>query len=277
MTVVALINDTVGTLIAAHYRDPFVKVGSIISTGCNAAYIEECRRIPKLEDRGLPEDAKVIINTEYGAFDCDRKILPFTPFDYQMDKQSLRPGTQLYEKMMAGLYVGEILRLILVTLHEEGKLFQGQDNTRLRKENVVEASFLSVAEMDFSHDLDDMKAEFQDSLGLTPNMEELKICRYLIGLVATRAARVYSCGIAAICKKNNLHKCHIGVDGSVFHKYVGFKDRAAQGLRDIFDWSPHEVDRISLCSSEDGSSAGAALAAALTLGGAGEKSSVDCL
>ncbi|KAH2710696.1 hypothetical protein KXW03_007324, partial [Aspergillus fumigatus] len=39
--VVALVNDTVGTLFAAAYRDQEVKIGSIASTGCNAAYMEE--------------------------------------------------------------------------------------------------------------------------------------------------------------------------------------------------------------------------------------------
>lgn len=271
MTVVALINDTTGTLIASHYRDPQVRVGSIFSTGCNAAYMEECRNIPKLEGCGLPEDAKVVINTEYGAFDNDRKILPFTPFDYQIDRQSLRPGTQIFEKMVAGLYIGEMLRLILVTLHEEGMLFQGQDITRLRKENSLEASFLSIAEMDISTDLGDMREEFEDTLSLSPSVHELKICRYLIGLVVTRAAHLFACGIAAICKKNKLRKCHVGVDGSVFNKYSGLKDRAAQALRDIFDWPSREVDLISLNPSEDGSGVGAALAASLAINGVGKK------
>ncbi|KAJ5984880.1 hypothetical protein N7522_012076 [Penicillium canescens] len=77
LKVVALINDTTGTLVAPHYRDPQVTIGSIFSTGCNAAYMEECRFIPKLRGSGLPEDASVIINTEYGAFD-ERQVLPLT-------------------------------------------------------------------------------------------------------------------------------------------------------------------------------------------------------
>jgi hexokinase len=56
-----------------------MKVGSIFSTGCSAAYMEDCRNIPKMQ--GLSDDAKVVINTEYGAFDNDRKVLPVTPFD----------------------------------------------------------------------------------------------------------------------------------------------------------------------------------------------------
>ena len=249
--VVALINDTSGTLVASHYRNPQVKIGSISSTGCNAAYMEDCRDIPKLRDADLPEDAIVIINTEFGAFDNERKVLPLAPFDHQIDRQSARPGTQIYEKMVAGLYMGEMLRLILLTMHEEGKMFKGQDVTQLRTENALEASFLSVAEVDISDGLTDMKAEFAEKLGLQTTLDELKTCRYLIGLLATRAARLYSCGIAAICKKKNIRQCHVGVDGAVFNKYSMFKGRASQGLREIFDWPPGELDLIVLNAAED--------------------------
>ncbi|KAJ5662842.1 Hexokinase [Penicillium longicatenatum] len=237
--IVALLNDTTGTLIASHYRDPKVKLGSFFSTGCNAAYMEERKLIRKIEGAALPEKATVIINTEYGAFDNDRKVLPFTPFDSQVD------GT-------SGWYLD---------------FFKGQDITRLRHEKSLEASFLSVAELDLSEDLDDMREEFEGSLSLSPDLNDLKVCRYLIGLVATRAARLYACGIAAICKKKNIKRCHVGVDGSVFNKSSGFKGRAAQGLRDIFDWPPDEQELIALNPSEDGSSVGAALAAALIIEG----------
>lgn len=260
-----MLNDTVGTLVASHYRDPQVKIGSIFSTGCNAAYMEDCSNIPKLQDAGLPEDATVIINTEYGAFDNERKVLPLTPFDHQIDRQSSRPGTQIYEKMVAGLYIGEMLRLIMLTLHEKGVLFKDQDVTRLRVENALEASFLSIAELDISEGLSDMKDEFQEKLGLETTLDELKACRYLIGLIATRAARLYACGIAAICKKKNMRQCHVGVDGAVFSKYSMFKGRTAQGLREIFDWQPGEVDLIALNAAEDGSGVGAALVASLSI------------
>ncbi|KGO74277.1 Hexokinase, N-terminal [Penicillium italicum] len=262
---VALVNDTAGTLIASRYRDPQVKIGSIFSTGCNAAYMEECRLIPKLRDSGLPEDATVIINTEYGSFDNEGKVLPLTPFDRQIDDESAHPGRQIYEKMVAGLYIGEMLRLVLLKMHEGGLLFKGQDVSRLQTANALETSFLSTVEMDMSESLTDMKEEFKESLNLELSLEELKACRLLIGLIAMRAARLYACGIAAICKKKGIRQCHVGVDGSVFSKYSMLKGRATQGLRDIFGWDENRLDMIALNSAEDGSGVGAALVASLTL------------
>lgn len=227
--------------------------------------MEECRNIPKLQDSGLAEDAKMIINTEYGAFDNDRKILPLTPFDRQIDENSARPGTQIYEKMVSGLYIGEMLRLVVVTLSEEGKLFKGQDISRLGRANAVDATFLSIAELDTSEGLKETREEFEENFGLSPELEDLKICRYLISLISKRAARLYACGIAAICKKNNTCNCHVGVDGAVFNKYSGFKWRASQALREIFDLAPEDFDLIALNPSEDGSGVGAALAAVLAL------------
>jgi hexokinase len=167
--------------------------------------------------------------------------------------------------MVSGLYIGEMLRLVMVKLHEEGRLFQDKDITRLRESNVVDATFLSIAEIDTSEGLDDMRKEFEGLFNFSPAVDEMKVCRYLTGLIATRAARLYACGIAAICKRNNIRECHVGVDGSVFNKNSGFKDRASQGLRDILDWPVGEIDLIALNASEDGSGVGAALAASLAL------------
>jgi hexokinase len=228
--------------------------------------MEECRLIPKLRGSGLPEDATVIINTEYGAFDNERKVLPLTSFDRQLDAESAHPGTQIYEKMVAGLYIGEMLRLAMLAMYEKGILFKGQDVSRLRTANSLETSFLSSIEMDISAGLADMKEVFKERLNLDLSTDELKVCRHLIGLIAMRAARLYACGIAAICKKKGIRQCHVGVDGSVFSKYSMLKGRAVQGLRDIFDWDPERLDLIALNSAEDGSGVGAALVASLSLG-----------
>jgi hexokinase len=88
-------------------------------------------------------------------------------------------------------------------------------------------------------------------------------------LIGTRAARLSSCGVAAICKKKGYESCHVGADGSVFNKYPHFKARGAKALREILDWpeksDPKEEDPIEILPAEDGSGVGAALIAALTL------------
>lgn len=142
----ALINDTTGTLIASAYTDSEMKIGCIFGTGCNAAYMENAGSIPKLAHMNLPPDTPMAINCEWGAFDNDHKVLPRTKYDAIVDEESPRPGQQAFEKMIAGLYLGEIFRLVLVDLHEAHHIFEGQDISKLKKPYTLDSSFLSAVE-----------------------------------------------------------------------------------------------------------------------------------
>lgn len=106
-------------------------------------------------------------------------------------------------------------------------------------------------------------------MNITCTPPELELIRRLAELIGTRAARLSSCGVAAICKKKDYKSCHVGADGSVFNKYPHFKARGAQALREILDWpektNATEEDPVEILAAEDGSGVGAALIAALTL------------
>lgn len=143
-----MINDTTGTLIASAYTDTEMKIGCIFGTGCNAAYMENVGSIPKLAHMDLDPDLPMAINCEWGAFDNEHKILPRTQYDVVVDNDSPRPGQQAFEKMIAGLYLGELFRLVLVDLHDKKdvKIFEGQDIVKLRKAYSLDASFLSAIE-----------------------------------------------------------------------------------------------------------------------------------
>ncbi len=105
---------------------------------------------------------------------------------------------------------------------------------------------------------------FHRDLLIAATKPELELCRRLAELIGTRSARLSACGVAAICKKKSMERCHVGADGSVFEKYPHFRQRGAQALREILDWTTRE-DPVVLHTSEDGSGVGAAVIAALTL------------
>lgn len=248
-----------------------MKIGCIFGTGCNAAYMENCGSIPKLAHMKLPPDALMAINCEWGAFDNEHKVLPRTQYDIIIDKESPRPGQQAFEKMIAGLYLGEIFRLVLLDLHEhqDCKIFEGQDVSKLKKPYSMDAGFLAAIEEDPFENLSDTEILFQNTLGIVVTKPELELCRRLAELIGTRAARLSACGVAAIAKKKGWSSCHVGADGSVFNKYPHFKLRGAQALKEILDWPASKGrgknDPIEILPAEDGSGVGAALIAALTL------------
>ncbi|KAI5298794.1 hexokinase A [Ascosphaera atra] len=265
--VAALINDTTGTMIASAYTDSETKIGCIFGTGVNAAYMENAGSIPKIASYNLPPDTPVAINCEYGAFDNEHIVLPLTKYDHIIDRDSPRPGQQAFEKMTAGLYLGEIFRLAVLDMIENKKvpIFQGQDITALQKPYCLDSSFLAFIEEDPFENLEETHYLIEKHLNLHADRPELELFRRLAELIGTRAARLSTCGIAAICTKKNITHCHVGADGSVFNKYPHFKERQARALRDIFEWPEGEPDRIVCTAAEDGSGVGAALIAALTL------------
>lgn len=276
--VVALINDTTGTLVASMYTDSEAKMGLIFGTGVNGAYYESIKDIPKLEGRledDITPDMPMAINCEYGSFDNEHAVLPRSRFDITLDKESPRPGQQSFEKMISGYYLGELLRLILVELADEKKvMFEGQDLTKLHEKFIMDTSFPARIEEDPFENLSDVLDLFQEHLNIQTTIGERKVIRRLSELLGERSARLSVCGIAAICKKRGYKTAHCAADGSVYEKYPYFKERAAQGLRDIFGWAEGEEDPVVIVAAEDGSGVGAAVIAALTENRLKEKKSV---
>lgn len=252
----ALVNDTTGALIASHYNDPDTIIGAIFGTGCNAAYMES--NVPKLKS----DVKQMAINCEYGAFDNDHKVLPRTKYDVQIDKESPRPDEQAFEKMSAGLYLGEIYRLILLDLHEQELLFVGQDMSRFEEPYALDTGFLSGLEDD---EIAQSNKRFQD-WSVEPSKAEMEILVRLAEIVTVRGARLCACGVGAIVRKQGLTKGHIAADGSVANKHPKFKDRWSEALGEILSWK--KGDRpIIMTSAEDGSGVGAAIISALVKSG----------
>ncbi|GAA5962917.1 hypothetical protein JCM8115_007040 [Rhodotorula mucilaginosa] len=268
---VALINDTTGTLIASSYVDQATRAGIIFGTGCNAAYMEKVANIPKIKHLNLPEDAEMAINCEWGAFDSTtHEHLPRTSYDVHIDETSNKPGEQAFEKMIAGLYLGEIFRLIMCEMIDEGILFLGQETYKVEKPFVFDTAFLSLIESDPTDELLTVTGLFTHFFSLDTTIAERQFMRRLATLIGTRAARLSACGIAAIVSKQGLldeisdpktQTIGIATDGSLYNKYPKFPQRLEEGLVDIFG---EKGRAIKTYHAEDGSGVGAAVIAAMT-------------
>lgn len=278
VNLVAVVNDTTGAMIASAYHDPKTVIGGIFGTGCNAAYMDKIGNIPKLKDVDLDPETPMAINCEYGAFDNSRSILPTTKYDKQIDEDSPRPGEQAFEKLSAGLYLGEIYRLIVVDLHSRNLFFTDQDIKKLKEPYSINTEFLSFVEDDSSPSLQKSANRFAKEFNVQITQPELKFSQDLAHIIAIRGARLCATGIAAICRHQGIKEGHVAADGSVANKHPKFKQRWGEALGEILDWTDKDrkkkddsgddddqVGPIVMTSAEDGSGVGAAVIAAMTL------------
>lgn len=143
LNVVAIVNDTVGTMMSCGYEDSRCEVGLIVGTGTNACYMEELQNVAAVAG----DSGHMCINMEWGAFGDDGSLdLLRTCFDANVDQASINPGKQSFEKMISGMYLGEIVRHILLHLTSLGVLFRGQQTQRLQTRDIFKTKFLSEIE-----------------------------------------------------------------------------------------------------------------------------------
>lgn len=166
--------------------------------------------------------------------------------------------------MIAGLYLGEIFRLILCELIDQGDLFLGQNTYKLEKAYAFDTAFLSLLESDPTDELLMAIGIFNHFFGLETTIEERQFFRELAKLIGTRSARLSACGIAAIVSKMGYleNGCSVGADGSLYSKYPGFAKRLETALVDIFGEAGR---KITTHPAEDGSGVGSAIIAAMTV------------
>lgn len=93
-----------GTVGEKNREDSSTRIGVILGTGTNAAYVERVKNLKTTH--GLPLDDVVVINTEWGGFGSGQPgTLPLTQVDVDIDRASPNPGEQWFEKLIVGFFV----------------------------------------------------------------------------------------------------------------------------------------------------------------------------
>lgn len=262
VTVSALVNDTVGTLLASAYQSGGRSVlGGIFGTGTNGAYLEAGVKV-----NGVAQS--MVINTEWGGYDNERAALPINPFDSAVDRCDIRPRTQAFEKMISGMYLGEISRVVLVYLIDHNALFNGYSSARLNTPYAFLAEYMSAAEV---QSVAEVKKLLVEDVGVPAEHvsdADVETVRRVCCAVSTRAARLSGIAIAAVLVRTgtlawdgtsaNEVPIVLGFDGSVIEHYAHFQERVLETLRGIFG---DAASRIHITVVKDGSGVGAALGA----------------
>ncbi|EGS23016.1 uncharacterized protein CTHT_0014980 [Thermochaetoides thermophila DSM 1495] len=293
--VAALVNDTVGTLMARSYTSPGKTgaiLGAIFGTGTNGAYVEKLSKLKKpLAGEYDNSTGEMVINTEWGSFDNQLNVLPNTKWDDALDKSSVNPGVQMYEKRVSGMFLGEILRLVLVDLIKDPKisLFRDENsnsndwhstttiaqNSGIYRQWGLDTSIMSVAAADNTPELSILRQELETVLQIyAPSLEDAQAFKAIANAIGRRAARLSAVAIAAIVLHSGKlsdpaykdEPIDIGVDGSLVEHYPYFRDMIFEALRAVEGIGEEGAKRIRIGIAKDGSGVGAALIALIAAG-----------
>ncbi|XP_019721499.1 hexokinase-2-like isoform X2 [Hippocampus comes] len=256
---IAMVNDTVGTMMSCGYKDQSCEIGMIIGTGTNACYMEEMKNVKRVES----DHGRMCINTEWGGFGDNGSLRDIqTEFDVQVDKTSINPGIHTFEKMISGMYLGEIVRLLLLRMTKDGLLFKGQASEALLSPDGFKTKYIS----DIEEELDGLEngKKILSGLGLSWEPVDVRVVRMVCDTVSSRSARLCAAALATIATRIRVGrgldhlKTTVGVDGSVYRKHPSFSAELQATVRRL---APE--CEVTYLLSEDGSGKGAAMVTAV--------------
>ncbi len=249
--IAALANDTVGTLAACAYSCQSCDVGAIFGTGTNACYLEKLSKIKKFG--GAKGRGSMIINIEWGNF----SRLTRNEFDIVIDKKSNNPGKQVMEKMISGMYLGELARIAIGKLYDLGEI--ELEKSSLRRTGGLHTSQLSALETAKG----EKYSEIIGKTGLSGIREEdLPAVAAISRAVVTRAAKISAACLAAVIMKMDpqiARKHTIAVDGALYENHPGFSRTLRNSLKNLLG---KNSSGVKIRKTADGSGIGVAVIAA---------------
>lgn len=272
----ALLNDTVGVLAAVRYIDGTDTIASVImGTGTNACYMEQLGNITKWLPHYRPRTPDMVVNIEWPGFQAAE--LPVLDEDRQLDADSNNTGEQQFEKLTAGLYMGDIARRLILRATEGGELFDGKVPERMSQMETFETRFMAASAQDASSDLHATAGVLSEAFGMDAGSishGDLQEVKQVCSLVSIRSARLIAaaiCGILVHLQRDRPRQegqppprnC-IAVDGGVLVRYKFYRELLVQGVREIL--GDAVADQFQLKVVAGGSAFGAACMAAATAG-----------
>ncbi|XP_052810741.1 hexokinase type 2-like [Mya arenaria] len=261
VNVVARISDTTGTLLAGNLLDHECKIGLILGTGSNAAFVEYIRNIEKWDTCYKDNDPsdKVVINCEFGALG-DNGCLDFmkTEFDRELDRHSNHPGSYTFEKHYSGHYLGELVRLALVRLAADGLVFAETPCDKLSERWALTTSHVTDIERVTDGDSPTLQAFLEEFGVSSPSEDDILLVREVCELMSTRGAYIVATAMVVLLNHIDLPEVTIAVDGSLYEHHPKYHNNMASF---IAKWRPQTKTTLRLV--KDGSGQGGALVAAI--------------
>ncbi|XP_071112937.1 hexokinase type 2-like [Haliotis cracherodii] len=259
--VVAVMSDTTSTLMAGNYLDKKCRIGLILGTGFNIAFVEHVRNIEKWTGDNK-EPTHVLVNIENGSLG-DGGSLDFyrSEFEKEVDKHSNHPNSFTFEKSFSGHYLGELVRLVLVKLIDQKLLLGGATSTQiLERWNFTTTDVTKIVcdkEGDGKNARDVLsRMELNDKA----SDEDVEMIRQVALFMSKRGAYIVASALAVCVRHVNLPEVTVAIDGSVYEHHPTFHPDMTDLLEKLAPQS-----KVKLILAKDGSGQGAAFVAVSAL------------
>jgi len=226
-----ILNDTVATLLAglatgqAFNASSFI--GLILGTGTNTAYVENNANIGKLA--GALGEGSQVINCESGGFAAFER----GPFDLQLDAESEKPNTHVFEKVISGVYMGPLALKLFQALAADSSHFSETGAAALLK--LEELTTINIDNMtaDNGRDIGPLADDaFSDA--------DREVMKTVFTAVVQRAALFTAVNLAAAVVKSGAGtdpECPvcINIDGSTYYKTFQLESTVQAHLKSLLD------------------------------------------
>ena len=254
----------------------------ILGTGMNAAIHLPIKSLhpSKLASHTLLNDRShthVLTNTELSMY--GKYIFPTTRWDEFLNDHHTLPNYQPFEYLIAGGYMGEIVRLLLVEATQRGILFRGNLPLPLAIPYSLTTKMLALTETDHSLGLRDTISFLHEKYPSAhkPTLYDAFFVQQAVRLVTSRSISYFATGVHALASllqelernayvQDDLDHISIGCNGSVINKYPMYMEQAQEILHQMQAMQEVNSKRIMLEKSEDSAVLGAGIAAALAGG-----------
>lgn len=188
-----------------------------------------------------------------------------TQFDKAVDKNSINPGFQMFEKRVSGMFLGEVLRQVLITLIKDANLFNGKSSTPLDTQYGIDTSAMSNIAGDDSAHLDKVGETITTAFGIPDSsVDDRKAVKLVSDAIARRSARLAAVAVSAVSdhtgrfeSATEARPVDVGADGSLVEFYPNYVEMCLAGCEEILGKNAKKRIRIGL--AKDGSGVGAAL------------------
>ncbi|KAL9461168.1 hypothetical protein AB3S75_004213 [Citrus x aurantiifolia] len=261
MRVYALVDDTIGSLAGGRFYNRDCVAAVTLGTGTNAAYVESSQTVPKWQGPS-PKSGEIVISTEWGNFSSSS--FPVTEFDASLDAESLNPGSMIFEKLVSGMYLGEIVRRVLLRMAKEADLFGDTVPPKLMLPYLLRSPDMATMHQDTSEDHELVREKLEEVFGITDSTPKAReVVVEVCDIVTERAARLAAAGIVGIIKKLGrieLKKSVVNVEGGLYEHYRIFRNYLHSS---VWEMLGNELsDNVIVEPSHGGSGAGALFLAA---------------